>query len=407
MRKRIIMTATGLSMGRMLTFAVVYKPHVSSLSNTEMVLAAAEEIPARTIVDTTRMLNEDFLSGGTVESDFGDDINNLLGYAAYFHIFARKAIADAHVNGNLAVQELDSEGHSFGTKVTDKNNLDTDIFYIQTLKECNGGSFVARKEGRTNKAVFGKDVRLENISNEVHLNGKKVGNIHVEDVFQDKGNNTYLDFDSIFGFLNEQSKKFPKMTSYPEVRNSNFSDRNSRTITLSDYEPNSKNEIVINLAPEVLSMDTRLVIDGLNHEKDGTNVIINVDTGGADPYDVKSQIQLKYTNGDMRGNKETDHFDDSHLLWNFYDSTSEDGLYSGLIVIHSPFQGSALSPEAKISTRVNLDGNIVAKEVTIGGESHRWDLQDSANDIEEEEDKDPGGENPGPTEPEPVDRPVC
>lgn len=35
--------------------------------------------------------------------------------------------------------------------------------------------------------------------------------------------------------------------------------------------------------------------------------------------------------------------------------------------------GSILAPNAVFDTGFNVDGNIVAKEVTIGGENHRWD----------------------------------
>ncbi|WP_265668502.1 LPXTG cell wall anchor domain-containing protein [Lactobacillus amylovorus] len=37
------------------------------------------------------------------------------------------------------------------------------------------------------------------------------------------------------------------------------------------------------------------------------------------------------------------------------------------------FMGSILTPNAVFDTGFNVDGNIVAKEVTIGGENHRWD----------------------------------
>lgn len=35
--------------------------------------------------------------------------------------------------------------------------------------------------------------------------------------------------------------------------------------------------------------------------------------------------------------------------------------------------GSILAPNAVFDTGFNVDGNIVAKEVTIGSENHRWD----------------------------------
>lgn len=40
--------------------------------------------------------------------------------------------------------------------------------------------------------------------------------------------------------------------------------------------------------------------------------------------------------------------------------------------------GSILAPNAVFDTGFNVDGNIVAKEVTIGSENHRWELDDAS-----------------------------
>lgn len=42
-------------------------------------------------------------------------------------------------------------------------------------------------------------------------------------------------------------------------------------------------------------------------------------------------------------------------------------------IANGHFIGSILAPNAVFDTGFNVDGNIVAKEVTIGGENHRWD----------------------------------
>lgn len=43
--------------------------------------------------------------------------------------------------------------------------------------------------------------------------------------------------------------------------------------------------------------------------------------------------------------------------------------------------GSILTPNAVFDTGFNVDGNIVAKEVTIGGENHRWDWMMPASPV--------------------------
>lgn len=48
--------------------------------------------------------------------------------------------------------------------------------------------------------------------------------------------------------------------------------------------------------------------------------------------------------------------------------------------MNNTFQGSVLAPDATINIHHNLDGNIVAEQVNVvGGETHRWDLQDNNN----------------------------
>ncbi|KRK44916.1 choice-of-anchor A family protein [Lactobacillus amylovorus] len=42
-------------------------------------------------------------------------------------------------------------------------------------------------------------------------------------------------------------------------------------------------------------------------------------------------------------------------------------------IANGHFMGSILAPNAVFDTGFNVDGNIVAKEVTIGSENHRWD----------------------------------
>ena len=155
-------------------------------------------------------------------------------------------------------------------------------------------------------------------------------------------------------------------------------------INLEDYQRTSDNKIIIDLDADVLATGTPLTIYGLSQDAGGTNIIINVDTKGQNPYDVNSQIKLIYNDGSTnnnveRPNQETEYFDDNHLLWNFYDSTASDKLYTGEVNINRPFQGSVLAPKATIKVNANLDGNIAANKVIVGAETHRWDFQNDSD----------------------------
>ncbi|KRK93138.1 cell surface protein [Companilactobacillus futsaii JCM 17355] len=133
-----------------------------------------------------------------------------------------------------------------------------------------------------------------------------------------------------------------------------------------------------------MNASTPLTISGLSADKGGTSIIINVDTKGQNPYAMNSQIKLRFNNGEEnsieRPNQETEYFDDNHLLWNFYDSSAGNKQFDGIIEMNNTFQGSVLAPDATINIHHNLDGNIVAEQVNVvGGETHRWDLQDNNN----------------------------
>lgn len=341
---------------------------------------------------TTQAANSEVQDGGHVSDDFPDVSNNALGYASKFHVFANEATLNAHTNGNVAVENLYGNVN-FGTNVTDQAHLNTDISYVENVHNLANSSFVNKTDSRTNKVIFGtnNDVQLGNDNGNPSVNDIRIDHLENDEVYQDKGTNKYIDFAEEFQKLENKSLELSDAHTTVSIKNSDFPDRNQRVINLENYEP-TNNQIVINLDSDVLEMDTPITIVGLSSDKGGTTVIINVDGKGVNPLNVNSQIKLIYNHGDgsdntERPNQETEFFDDNHLLWNFYDSSATNNQYAGDIEINRPFQGSILAPDATINIHQNLDGNIIANKVNIiGGETHRWDLQDNS-DIETEFEK--------------------
>ncbi|CAJ1202347.1 hypothetical protein CPR19088_GLDEOEPO_00975 [Companilactobacillus paralimentarius] len=338
-------------------------------------------------------VNDKVPDGGTVRDDFGDEPNNQLGYASNFHVFANEAHLNAHTNGNVAVGDFYGSVN-FGTNIKD-GSLEKEVSYIQRPHDIASSSFVNSNEKRANKVVFGEKntIDVEN-PNRPSVNGTFLDHltssgddaINADEIYQDKNGNEYIDVAGYLNsFLSNKSTSLTDKTPQVTVTNDDFPDQNQRFINLQDYEVTNDNQIVINLDSSVLAKDTPIYIFGLSDGKGKTNVIINVDTKGQDPYTVRSQVKLIYNDGTTnnnveRPNQETEYFDDNHLLWNFYDSTASDKLYMGHINIASPFQGSVLAPKAEIEVNSNLDGNIAANKVIINSETHRWDLQDDSND---------------------------
>lgn len=371
-----------------------------------------------------KSLNPEVQNGGKVSDDFQDVSKNNLGYASKFHIFAKEATLNAHTNGNLAVGSLFGNVN-FGTNITDEKLLDKDISYVQEVKNMSESSFVSSNDHRTNKVVFGEvnDVELGKDNASPLVNETPINHLLNNEIFQDKDSNEYLDFDQEFAKLENKSGSLAS-TNSKTITNADFPDQNQRLIDLSDFEADANNQIVINLDPEVLNASTPLTISGLSADKGGTSIIINVDTKGQNPYAMNSQIKLRFNNGEEnpieRPNQETEYFDDNHLLWNFYDSSAGNKQFDGIIEMNNTFQGSVLAPDATINIHHNLDGNIVAEKVNVvGGETHRWDLQDNNNIVTVPEEPGEPDENnegkelvdpgftidPTPTSPEPKPSP--
>ncbi|WP_125588010.1 collagen-binding domain-containing protein [Companilactobacillus jidongensis] len=363
--------------------------------------------------------NPDVKAGGTFANDVasysssnntGYDLHpedNELGYAAYFHIFANEAHLSTHTNGNVATGLLDGQVN-FGTNIKEEL-LDYDVSYIQAISKIAGSSFVSGGDTRTNKIVFGNGIAIDvsNPNRPLVTYGDNDDQVYIDhltagETYQDKaGKDVYIDFADMFNnYLEPKSQELAKLDpseiissgNSALITNSQFPDQNNRVIDLMDMKPNTDNQIVIYLSPEVLQQSTPLTIRGLSSVPEGDTVIINVDTQGSNlalndngnqQYTVGSQIKVIYDDGSDRNNQETEYFGDNHLLWNFHDSTASDGLFDGNIDFNNTFQGSVLAPKAEVTVHHNLDGNIVADKVNIKGESHRWDLQDNVKDPEE------------------------
>ncbi len=366
--------------------AITETTTTTSTSTTKSAVNSANVAKTQASTQPVATANDNVPSGGTVEDDYPDVSNNVLGAAAYFHIFSNDATLNAHTNGNLAVKNLDGKVN-FGTNVHEEL-LDQEISYIQNITSIANSSFVSAGPTRSNKVIFGENVDINTDNpNRVNVDGTDIDHLTAGETYQDKNGQVYIDFEKEFAKLKNKSTELANTSTVNQtVTNSDFDDMNNRVIDVSDYVVNENNHIIINLDPEVLNSNTPLIIKGVSSSEDGPTVIFNVDTAGSSNYNVNSPIKIQYDDGSDRDSKETEYFGDNHLLWNFMDSTASDKLYTGTINVEAPFQGSVLAPGATINVDQNLDGNIIADKVNVNAETHRWDLQDDTDfDGEEEE----------------------
>lgn len=225
------------------------------------------------------------------------------------------------------------------------------------------------------KMVFGKETQIDlSEYNRPKVNGRQMDRISGDDIYQDKGDNFYIDFTKEFAKLTEVSQSLINQNVSKTYYNKDFKNENERYIDVSEFEGS---DVYIRLAPEVLKKNTPLNITGLEKNLgDGNfkNVYLIVETDNETSYNVQSQIKFKYTDGSERGNKETTDFSDSTVLWTF---SHNDKLFKGSINLGSAWLGSVLAPLATLGGEQNIGGNIIVDRFTGAGEMHGWNFQEN------------------------------
>lgn len=98
---------------------------------------------------------------------------------------------------------------------------------------------------------------------------------------------------------------------------------------------------------------------------DNTRLIVNVDAEGAD------NITLPQLDVDGINHAEYAKWTDKGVIYNLTDSKSKDGQYHGNVGTAGASSSVILAPEANVDASQNVEGQIIAKNVTIGGEFHR------------------------------------
>lgn len=293
------------------------------------------------------------------------DQSHLLGIAGAFHIFGQDVILNADTNGNIAAGKLEANV-DFGSRGDSHNHTQGDLYYIEsgTLKQ-NG----FRHDKNYIVLGDGFDLKIEN--GKVYANGTELSNVKPEEIKKATG---YLDIQAELAKLSQKADDFKKQPATAGIV-ANFSDMNNQYIDLSGVSSAEKT-IFINIPAQLLANPQPITIKGLNPAKDGAAIVLNVTDATSDKYNVSTQIKVVYNNGAQLGAGES-HAHPNKLLWNFGTEATEINFSSGY------FMGSVLATNATITANVNVDGNIIAKKVVInGGESHRWDLNHTLEEVQ-------------------------
>lgn len=307
-------------------------------------VALAAEVGNPIIVDKTNM----FTADETVDLLGGD-----LGEAANFGLVGFDSIhLNAHTNSNIATEHA-YIGAAFGNHA---NGVDEpEVSYMDKVDGNINVSLPA-----DSKIVFGQSniIGQTDNGNSWTVNGNKLemqtgGSLpKSERVLKDSKTVKYLDLKSMEKSMTSLSAKWSKASESNATHD--FSDMNKRHI--------DANGDVAHINIDAKELQGNRVTATLG---DNTRLIVNVDTKGAD------NITLPQLDVDGINHAEYAKWTDKGVIYNLTDSKSKDGQYHGNVGTAGASSSVILAPEANVDASQNVEGQIIAKNVTIGGEFHR------------------------------------
>lgn len=289
-----------------------------------------------------------FTTDETVDLLGGD-----LGEAANFGLVGFDSIRlNAHTNGNIATEHA-YIGAAFGNHT---NGVDEpEVSYMDKVDGNINVSLPA-----DSKIVFGQSntIGQTDNGNSWTVNGNKLemqtgGSLpKSERVLKDSKTVKYLDLEAMEKSMTSLSTKWSKT---PEANATHdFSDMNKRHI--------DANGDVAHINIDAKELQGNRVTATLGEK---TRLVVNVDAEGAD------NITLPQLDVDGINHAEYAHWTDKGVIYNLTDSKAKDGQYHGNVGTAGASSSVILAPEANVDASQNVEGQIIAKNVTIGGEFHR------------------------------------
>lgn len=315
---------------------------LSMLASANVALAA--EVGNPIIVDKTNM----FTADETVDLLGGD-----LGEAANFGLVGFDSVRlNAHTNSNIATEHA-YIGAAFGNHA---NGVDEpEVSYMDKVDGNINVNLPA-----DSKIVFGQSniIGQTDNGNSWTVNGNKLemqtsGSLpKSERVLKDSKTVKYLDLKSMEKSMTSLSAKWSKASESNATHD--FSDMNKRHI--------DANGDVAHLNLDATELQGNRVTATLGEK---TRLVVNVDAEGAD------NITLPQLDVDGINHAEYAKWTDKGVIYNLTDSKAKDGQYHGNVGTAGASSSVILAPEANVDASQNVEGQIIAKNVTIGGEFHR------------------------------------
>ncbi|SEJ06395.1 choice-of-anchor A domain-containing protein, partial [Alkalibacterium gilvum] len=290
--------------------------------------------------------------------------DSLFGIAGGFHLVGLDTVdRKAHVHGNILANNF-INGGNFGTG---------DLKEVSYLRNISGGATINAGPHSESILVVGKGTKIgtEDKGNAWSINGNKVERPNKQNspdsLWQDN-DAEFIDFSKV----EQQSKDL--VNKLAELENNAIevdgSDMNKQEILVTE----DSNYNVYNLQDSDFNFNNPIHIKGFNKDKAST-LIINVDMskmGNKETLSIPNSV-ANYTDGSKVSTGEVNEWSNANVVWNVYDSSKSDNIYTGTVENAGAVTGSILAPGASINLKHNLNGTVIGRKIIVTGETHRDD----------------------------------
>ena len=285
--------------------------------------------------------------------------NRVLGVAGNFHIVAfDTATLSAHTNGNVLANKATANSN-FGT-----NGLTNELSYIQNYTQVNGVS----ASSNTHVLVLGNTHDTTNVITAVdNGNSFAIGGTKLDrprNLWQDKATAT-LPFIDLVALKASSKSLASSLGGMSNAYTENHLSTTGGSCDLSYLTLTNPDKIgIFNITAAQLSTYSYLGVKGLLSGRDG-GMIINVDCTGVSSTITLPECRI-FMNGTLVNLTEVTSFVNGRLLVNLINCTTT--------VNTRLLYASLLAPDATVNLQQNMNGTVIANNVTVSAESHRDDF---------------------------------
>lgn len=294
-------------------------------------------------------------------------LSRALGIAGNFHIVAfNSATLGAHTNGNVLAKSV-SANSNFGT-----NGLANELSYIQTYTQVNGVS--ASSTAHTLVVGNANTITAMDNGNAFGINGTKLDK--PKNLWQDQAT-AILPFIDLASVKTSAKSRASSLAGNSDAYITPHLSTSAGSCTESYIALSNVDKVgFYNITASALSGYTYFGVQGFQSGHSGT-VIINVDCSGfAGPLTLP-ECRMYYGSGGTAtavNFAEVTSFTNGRILWNLVNCTAN--------VTTRLLYASLLAPDASVTLGQNMNGTVIANNVTVSAESHRDDFMgDMSNGV--------------------------